>query len=151
MEKPSLNAKLRKQGISEEEVSQALTDKKKEAEKIWKDEEKVNRVLEMALKLCRKLANIPYIGQCFADIPILCMMIHDFRIGTYREVPLASILTGLAALMYLISPIDLIPDAIPIVGMLDDAGVIWIAVQAIHNDLCDYRIWKEEQYENGSE
>ena len=29
----------------------------------------------------------------------------------------------LAALLYLISPLDLIPDAVPVVGLLDDAAI----------------------------
>jgi len=37
----------------------------------------------------------------------------------------------LAALVYLVSPIDAIPDFIPVVGLLDDAGVIALAVRAI--------------------
>jgi uncharacterized membrane protein YkvA (DUF1232 family) len=37
----------------------------------------------------------------------------------------------LAALVYLVSPIDAIPDFIPVVGLIDDAGVIALAVRAI--------------------
>ena len=30
-----------------------------------------------------------------------------------------------AALAYLILPVDLIPDAIPVVGIIDDAAILW--------------------------
>ena len=31
----------------------------------------------------------------------------------------------IAALAYLILPVDLIPDAIPVVGIIDDAAILW--------------------------
>lgn len=45
-----------------------------------------------------------------------------------REASLVGKLFVLAALVYVVSPVDLIPDAIPIVGWLDDVGVMSLAV-----------------------
>lgn len=41
-----------------------------------------------------------------------------------RSVPLWSRLLGLVAIGYVLSPIDLSPDVVPIVGWLDDIGVV---------------------------
>ena len=43
-------------------------------------------------------------------------------------VPLAVKATGVLALLYFISPVDLIPDFVPFSGFLDDAGVITAAL-----------------------
>jgi uncharacterized membrane protein YkvA (DUF1232 family) len=45
-----------------------------------------------------------------------------------REASVLGKLFVLAALVYVVSPVDLIPDAIPIVGWLDDVGVMSLAV-----------------------
>ena len=45
-----------------------------------------------------------------------------------REASLLGKLFVLAALVYVVSPVDFIPDAIPIVGWLDDVGVMSLAV-----------------------
>ncbi len=45
-----------------------------------------------------------------------------------REASLLGKLFVLAALVYVVSPVDLIPDAIPVVGWLDDVGVMSLAV-----------------------
>jgi len=45
-----------------------------------------------------------------------------------REASLLGKLFVLAALVYVVSPADFIPDAIPIVGWLDDVGVMSLAV-----------------------
>jgi uncharacterized membrane protein YkvA (DUF1232 family) len=45
-----------------------------------------------------------------------------------REASLLGKLFVLAALVYVVSPVDFIPDAIPFVGWLDDIGVMSLAV-----------------------
>jgi uncharacterized membrane protein YkvA (DUF1232 family) len=45
----------------------------------------------------------------------------------------------LAALVYLVSPIDLVPDLIPLAGLLDDAGVLGIAIASLGSVLNDFR------------
>ena len=42
----------------------------------------------------------------------------------------------LAGMLYVLSPIDIIPDFIPIVGWLDDVGVVGFLVQL-------YRLYKQ--------
>ena len=43
---------------------------------------------------------------------------------THRETPLGSKLAVLLAGAYLISPIDIVPDFIPVLGLMDDAGIV---------------------------
>jgi uncharacterized membrane protein YkvA (DUF1232 family) len=56
-----------------------------------------------------------------------------------NEVPWIKKVAPLAALVYLISPIDAVPDFIPIVGLLDDVGVITACVASIGSVLNKYR------------
>ena len=37
----------------------------------------------------------------------------------------------IAALAYLILPIDLLPDAIPVVGVIDDAAILWAVLRLL--------------------
>ena len=52
-------------------------------------------------------------------------MIHTSEILQVVTVYNRILWKGIAALAYLIFPLDLIPDAIPVVGILDDAALLF--------------------------
>ena len=70
------------------------------------------------------------------------MCVNDYVKKRYKEIPLASVLSIVGALLYLINPVDVIPDYIPVIGYLDDGLVFRIALGAVHNDLTAYKEWK---------
>ena len=80
-----------------------------------------------------------------ADIKILFSMIGDYWDGTYREIPWTTVASAVAGLAYVLSPIDLIPDFIPVIGLVDDALVIGLVLAAIDSDLQSYVAWKKRQ------
>ncbi len=55
--------------------------------------------------------------------------------------PLLSKLVAVAALVYLVSPVDLISDVVPVVGWIDDglilAGLLWLAYRLLPGELYD--------------
>lgn len=115
---------------------------KEEAKEILVSEERTHGLIEKALSLCNRLSRIPQIGVIFEDIPLLCMCVNDYVKKRYKEIPLASVLTIAGALLYLVNPLDVIPDCIPVIGYLDDGFVFRIALRAVHNDLNAYKEWK---------
>ncbi|KAA6314380.1 hypothetical protein EZS27_034996 [termite gut metagenome] len=46
---------------------------------------------------------------------------------------------AIGALLYVISPIDAIPDIIPVLGLTDDAAIVALAVAKLGSDLAEYR------------
>ena len=128
--------------FTEEQIKAVFTDNKylKKAKAVLQDPRKME---ELARKINKKLANIPVVGEYFADLPILCMMAADYGKGAYKEVPFATMVGIAVALVYFMTPVDLVPDAIPGLGRLDDAAVLLFAVKAAHNDIADYKTWKQ--------
>ncbi|MDF1753860.1 MAG: YkvA family protein [Verrucomicrobiales bacterium] len=74
----------------------------------------------------------------------LFRMVKAYSTGEYREVPWKSIALIVGSLIYFISPIDLIPDFIPIIGLADDATLLAWTIKQLKTDIDAFRQWEEE-------
>ena len=79
-----------------------------------------------------------------SDVSVLFDLVNDYASGRYREVPRRTIFAAVFALLYVLDPVDLIPDFIPGFGYVDDMGVVLLVVRAIRRDLDDYRSWGQK-------
>lgn len=86
---------------------------------------------------------IKSITSFFNDIKTVVSMIIDYSKGKYKDVPLNTFAAILFACIYLLMPIDLIPDLIPVFGVLDDIAVIRLILFLIKSDIEKYRLWKD--------
>ena len=114
------------------------TDKER-AEEILKSPEEA---VEFDKKLDDKMKSSKGLDKWFNSIDALGSMIVDYAKGNYREVPLNTIIGATAALIYFLSPVDIIPDVVAGLGQLDDIAVIAFAVKSISHDLDKYKDWK---------
>ncbi|MBN1612703.1 MAG: DUF1232 domain-containing protein [Polyangiaceae bacterium] len=72
------------------------------------------------------------------QVRLVLELIDDFADGTYREVPWHSMAVAAGAILYSVSPTDLVPDVLPLVGSVDDLFVLGIALKLIEKDLRTY-------------
>jgi len=107
-------------------------------------EDDVSKVLEKEKAILGK-AHGPL--EKFAEnIKLLFSVIKDYVNGSYKEVPWLSIAAIVGSLLYVFSPIDLIPDFIPIAGLVDDAAVLGLCLKGISADLKKYSAWKNQDF-----
>ncbi len=76
---------------------------------------------------------------------IMLSLVRDYLSGAYREVPYWVMGAVALALLYFLNPLDLIPDAVPGFGYLDDATVIAFCMKLIDHELERYKAWKAAQ------
>lgn len=82
------------------------------------------------------------IGSLKHDVPVLARLVRAYATGDYRQMPWKGLLLGIGALLYFVTPIDLIPDFIVGTGFLDDAVVVAYVIKAIRDDLTRFVAWE---------
>ena len=135
-----LEEKMEKQ-LSEEQIQKAIDLNKDEAETLLQDADKMERFLQ---RLEQKLKNIPKIGDKLADVPILVSLVRSYVKKEYTDLPIGTIIGIVAVLIYFVNPFDIIPDSVPVIGYFDDVAVVAFAIKMAHDDVEEYKKWKEE-------
>jgi len=91
-----------------------------------------------------KINHIPR-GPFAETWPYLMAMIRLLRAyhqGEYRDVSQPNLLVIVAAIIYFVSPCDVIPDSVPILGHIDDAMVVRLALESVRADLDTFMAWE---------
>ena len=134
--------------ISPEKLKEYLNRFNNKAKDIITDKEKVSEILFKVKKLCDRFSRVPLVGEQLSNISELCSMVNDYMYGVYTKIPKTTVITFVAAMLYFISPIDLIPDIIPLIGYADDMFVFSLIMEAAKKDIKEYKKWKEQQRVN---
>ncbi len=74
-------------------------------------------------------------------------LIRAYANGSYRQISMQSLLTIVAAVVYFVSPIDLIPDFILGLGLIDDATVLAWTIRVCAADIASFLAWENTQPE----
>ena len=131
--------KTRKE-YSERKLKKALNENKEKAKAFLDDDEKMESLFRDFEK---KLKLIPKIGKRASDVAVLLSMLRAYIKKQYTEVSKTTILAAIAGLIYVVNPMDVVPEYILGVGVLDDAAVVGIILQAMHMDLNKYKKWQK--------
>ncbi|MFJ7145542.1 YkvA family protein [Pseudomonas protegens] len=85
------------------------------------------------------------LGKVKEDLRLLQALCLAYWRGEYRAVSPKALLSVVAGLMYFLSPVDAIPDFIPVLGMLDDIAVLAWLMKTLDDELGAFSAWRNRQ------
>lgn len=128
---------------SEEQIRNAVNRNKTKAEEYLHDPDKSRQLLEEAV---RKANVNQQSGAAKPDfwvqLKAFFRLLKAYTRKEYTVVPWGSIVLVTVAILYFISPIDLIIDWLPLAGFLDDAAVMVFVIRQIKHDLDAFLAWE---------
>lgn len=72
-------------------------------------------------------------------------LIKAYALGQYRELPWKSLLLIVAAVIYFINPLDLVPDIVPLTGLTDDFAILVWVYGTVSNEIDKFLQWEKNQ------
>ena len=122
------------------EQAKSLLDKGvAEAEEVIGNPSKVDEIL---VQLEEQLKTVPAIGNTLSELPLMIAMVKAWIKKDYTEVSPKVIACLVGAGIYLIKKKDLIPDRIPVVGIVDDLAVMGLALKLSEKELKAFSEWR---------
>ena len=115
-----------------------------------------SRLMLLLVQLGSKLKDVNWkavkVSSAKEKFSVLGRLVKAYATGHYRDIPWKTILLIVAALIYFISPIDLVPDLIPITGLTDDFGILLWVYNSVSTEIDKFLTWEKSQlvHEDGS-
>ena len=107
----------------------------------------VQRVVQEADAIESRFHRDGPLERLLDDGRLLLRLVRDAWNGSYRRVPRWTLSAAVFTLLYVLNPLDLVPDTIPVIGALDDAAVVSLALLLMEQDLLAYRTWRQRLLE----
>ncbi|MFW6325090.1 MAG: YkvA family protein [Desulfovibrionales bacterium] len=89
-----------------------------------------------------KMGRSGSLSRYMDDVKLFLSLLRAYRTGAYREIPWWAISAIAFTLIYLLNPLDIIPDFIPVLGQIDDAMVIAVCLYMVEKELTKFKEWE---------
>jgi uncharacterized membrane protein YkvA (DUF1232 family) len=112
-----------------------------DAEAYVSDPARLRKLVQDAVGKINIIPRGPF-GETWPYLLAMVRIIRDFQRAEYRDMPAQNLLIVIAAIIYFVSPFDVIPDWIPVLGHIDDAFVVTLALKSVRTDLDTFMAWE---------
>lgn len=102
-----------------------------------------HRFFNLFTRSMSKAEGIGEFDEIKTDLGTVFSLVGDYLHGNYKKVSKTSLLLIIGSLLYLLNPMDIVPDFLLGVGFLDDLAVFTYMIRKIRQELDKYRTWKD--------
>ncbi len=116
---------------------------KEKAAVLLKDNKRVQTLLiNSKTKLKSIIDGNQKLKEFSEKVSVMMRMLRAQFSGEYADFPWKSLVMVAGALIYFITPLDIIPDFIPALGLTDDATIVYWIYYSIQEDIEKFKTWE---------
>lgn len=128
---------------SEDRIREAVNRRKTKAEEYLRDPERSRRLLEEAVrKVDTNQGKYEQRPDYWSQLKAFFRLLRAYTRREYTVIPWGSIVMVTVAILYFVSPIDLILDWLPLAGFVDDAAVLLFVIRQLRHDVDAFLTWE---------
>jgi uncharacterized membrane protein YkvA (DUF1232 family) len=112
-----------------------------EAEAYLRDPARLRKLVQDAVAKVNIIPRGPF-GEAWPYLLAMIRVVRDYQRAEFRDMAPSKLLSIVATLIYFVSPFDVIPDWLPVLGHIDDSFVVTLALKSIRADLDAFMAWE---------
>ena len=85
------------------------------------------------------------------QLSVVTRLLKAYATGEYRQLPWKTLIRMIAVLIYFVSPIDILPDFLPIIGLTDDIALMLWLFSGMGDDIEKFRQWEASPTTSGQQ
>jgi uncharacterized membrane protein YkvA (DUF1232 family) len=85
------------------------------------------------------------LGEAWEKLQLFFDLVQAYSKGEYRNVAPTTMLTIIGAILYFVSPLDVVPDFLVGLGIVDDAAVITFTLKKLSVEINEFKKWKNSK------
>jgi uncharacterized membrane protein YkvA (DUF1232 family) len=112
-----------------------------EAEACMRDPARLRKLVQDAVGKINTIPRGPF-GETWPYLLAMIRVVRDYQRAEYRDMAAPKLLSIIATLIYFVSPFDVIPDWLPVLGHIDDSFVVTLALRSVRAELDTFMAWE---------
>tara|TARA_B100000941_G_C28410390_1_gene503110 strand:+ start:475 stop:870 length:396 start_codon:yes stop_codon:yes gene_type:complete len=108
-----------------------------------------SQVKELIWQVSQKLQNInsrnKQINELMEHVQLFLRMIKRSLAGEYSAFSHKTLLSLVFGLLYFVTPMDVVPDFIPLLGFSDDLSIVYFIIKNFKSDIEAFKVWELNQ------
>ena len=112
-----------------------------EAEAYANDPARLRKLLEDSIGKLNVIPRGPF-GESWPYLLAMVRLVRDYHRAEYRDIAPPKLIAIISAIIYFVSPFDVIPDYLPVLGHIHDAFVVGLALKSVRAELDTFMAWE---------
>jgi len=113
-----------------------------------RDPQRLGQLVEDAARKSRSPRS-GRLGESLEELKALLRLVLAYGRGDYRGISREKLLAAVGAILYFLSPLDLVPDFLGPLGLTDDAVILAFFLRTLREEIGHFLAWEEDQELSG--
>ena len=100
---------------------------------------------QVSTKLQKMNGSHKQINELLEYVQLFLRMIKKSFTGEYSSFSNKTLLSLVFGLLYFVTPMDVVPDFIPLLGFSDDLSIIYFIIKNFKSDIEAFKVWELNQ------
>ena len=118
----------------------------RQAKRILQEQSQVKALFGQVSKKLQTLnGSHKQINELLEHVQLFLRMIKKSFTGEYSSFSNKTLLSLVFGLLYFVTPLDVVPDFIPLLGFSDDLSIIYFIIKNFKSDIEAFKVWELNQ------